>query len=348
MACAASRYKCSAISATIVKKLISFIWTIGSIFVALHCSAEAQQVARNLPRIGIIVSTGAPGGSSPWLESFRLGLQELGYTDGKNVLIERRYADGRLDRIAGLVAELVQEKVNVILAPNNVAIRAAKEATKAIPIVIVSSVDPVDAGYINSFARPGGNITGLANLGRDLSAKRVELLKDVLPKLSRLGVLWDADGPGPLIAFKEYEEAARGFKLELRSLEVRGPKPELEKAFQTAQTGRVHGVIVVRNPLMSGHARKVFELAVRARLPSMSEEGQYVDEGGLISYGANAADLYRRAAEYVVEILKGAKPGDLPVKLPAKFEIFVNLKTSQQLGLVIPQHILVQADKVIQ
>jgi putative ABC transport system substrate-binding protein len=324
----------------------SFVFVLSLIF-GLICSAEAQQVTKTLPRIGIIVSTGAPGTSSPWFDSLRLGLRDLGYLEGKNILIERRYAEGRLDRMPQLVNELVQDKVDVILAPNNVAIRAAKEATKTIPIVIVSSVDPVEAGYVASFARPGGNITGLANLGRDLSAKRVELLKELLPKMSRLGILWDADGPGPAIAFKEYEEAAHAFKLELRSLEVRGPKPDTEKVFQAAKAARVEALIVVRNPLISRHAKEIFELATRTRLPSMNEEGQYVDAGGLISYGASAADLYRRSAEYIVEILKGAKPGDLPVKLPSKFEIYINLKTSHQLGLVIPQHVLVQADKVI-
>ena len=193
----------------------------------------------------------------------------------------------------------------------------------------------------------GGNITGLAWLSRDLSAKRVELLKELLPKMSRVGVLWDADGPGPAIAFKEYTAAARAFKLELRSLEVRGPTPDLSGAFQVAKTARLDALIVVGNPLMGQHTKQVFELATKNRLPSMTEEGRYVDAGGLMSYGANLADLYRRAADYVVEILKGAKPGDLPVKLPAKFEIFINLKTAQQLGLVIPQHVLVQADKVI-
>ncbi|HET8562396.1 MAG TPA: ABC transporter substrate-binding protein, partial [Candidatus Binatia bacterium] len=274
-------------------------------------------------------------------------LRDLGYAEGKNILIERRYAEGRLDRMPALVNELVEQKVDVILAPNNVVIRAAKKATKTIPIVMITTVDPVAAGYVESFARPGGNITGLAWLSRDLSAKRVELLKELLPKMSRVGVLWDADGPGPAIAFKEYEEAARAFKLDFRSFEIRGPSPDLVGAFQAAQTAHVDALIVVANPLMGQRAEQVFELATKYRLTSMTEEGRYVKAGGLISYGANAADLYRRAAEYVVEILKGAKPGDLPVKLPAKFEIFINLKTAEQVGIVIPQRVLVQADKVI-
>ena len=325
-----------------------FAFLVISLILSAVCPAGAQHASKPLPRMGIIISTGAPGTSSPWFDSFRLGLRDLGYAEGKNILIERRYAEGTLDRMPGLVNELVQQKVDVILAPNNVAIRAAKEATKTIPIVIVSSVDPVEAGYVASFARPGGNITGLANLGRDLSAKRVELLKEILPKMSRLAVMWDSDGPGPAIAFKEYEEAAHGFKLELRSLEVRGPKPDIAKAFQAAKAARTESLVVVRNPLLSRHAKQIFDSATQMRMPSMTEEGQYVDDGGLISYGASAADLYRRAAEYVVEIIKGAKPSDLPVKLPSKFEILINLKTAKQIGIVIPQKVLVQADKVIQ
>lgn len=307
--------------------------------------AEAQQTVKTTPRIGFIFSTSASG--DPAFDAFQQGLRDLDYVEGKNILIERRYGEGRLDRMPAFVQEFVQQKVDVIVAVNNVVIRAAKEATKTIPIVIISSVDPVAAGYVESFAHPGGNITGLAWLLRDISAKRVELLKELRPKLSRVGILWDADGPGPAVAFKEYEAAARAFKLELRSLEIRGPNPDLPGAFQIAKTARLDALIVVANPLMAQHAKEVFELAAKYRLPSMTEEGRFVRTGGLMSYGPSLADLYRRAAGYVVEILKGAKPGDLQVKLPEKFEIFVNLKTANQVGLVIPQHVLVQADKVI-
>ena len=324
-----------------------FVLTLGILILAFFYLADAQELAKKVPRIGLIYSTGAPGSPSPQLDAFQRGLLDLGYVEGKNVLIDRRYAEGRLDRMPTLVNELVQQKVDVIVAVNNVVIRAAKEATKTVPIVMISSVDPVAARYVESFAHPGGNITGLAWLNRDISAKRVELLKEVLPKISRIGILWDANGPGPAVAVKEYEAAARGFKLELRSLEVRGPNPDFAGAFQVAKTARVEALIVVGNGLIFQHATKVFELATKYRLPSMTEERRYVDAGGLMSYGANLADLYRRAAEYVVEILKGAKPGDLPVKLPSKFEIFVNLKTAEQIGILIPQHVLVQADKVI-
>ena len=324
-----------------------FVLVVSSFILGAVYSAGAQQTVKTLPRIGVISSTGTAESPWPLFDAFRLGLSDLGYVEGKNILIESRYAEGRLDRMPGLVNELVQQKVDVIVAVNNVIIRAAKEATKTIPIVMISSVDPVVAGYVKSFAHPGGNITGLAHLGRDLSAKRVELLKEVLPKLSRVAVLWDADGPGPAVAFKEYEAATRAFKIELRSLAIRGPNPDFAGAFQTAKTARLDALIVVANPLTAQHAKEVFELAAKYRLPSMTEEGRFVNAGGLISYGANLAVLYRRAAEYVVDILKGAKPGDLPVKLASRFEIFINLKTSQQLGLVIPQHLLVQADKVI-
>jgi putative tryptophan/tyrosine transport system substrate-binding protein len=320
---------------------------LGTIILASFNSADGQQTTKDVPRVGFISSAGTPGTPSPLFESFRLGLRDLGYADGKNITIIHRYAEGRLDRMPDLVNELVQQKVTVVFAVNNVVIRAAKEATKTIPIVMISSVDPVDAGYVDSFAHPGGNITGLTTVARDLSAKRVELLKEVLPKMSRVGILWDANGPGPAIAFKEYEVAARAFKLQLRSFEVRGPNPDFAGVFQAAKTSRVEALIVVGNPLMAQHATQVFELAITSRLPSMTEEGRYVNAGGLISYGANLADLYRRAAEYVVDILKGAKPSDLPVKLASRFEIFINLKTAQQLGLMIPQHVLVQADKVI-
>ncbi len=322
------------------------VLTVSIFLIALFDPVEAQQLAK-LPRIGFIYPAGTSEDSLSPFDAFRLGLRNLSYVEGKNISIEIRYAKGRLDRMPALVNELVQGRVDVIVAVNNVVIRAAKEATNTIPIVMVTSIDPVDAGYVKSFAHPGGNITGLANLGRDLSAKRVELLKEVLHNMSRVAILWDAGGPGPAIAVKEYEAAARAFKIELRSLEVRGPNPDFEKAFQAAKAARAEALIVVRNPLMAQHAKQVFELATKYRLPSMTEGSRYVDAGGLISYAANAADLYRRAAEYVVEILKGAKPGDLPVKLPEKFEIFVNLKTAHQLGLMIPQRVLIQADKVI-
>jgi putative ABC transport system substrate-binding protein len=325
-------------------KIRILILTVGIFILASSHLGRAQQP---VSRIGFIFSSGAPGVPSPLFDAFRQGLRALGNVEGKNILIERRYAEGRLDRMPPFVHEFVQQKVDVIVGVNNVVIRAAKEATKTIPIVMISSVDPVVAGYVESFARPGGNITGLTTVSRDLSGKRVELLKEVLPKMSRLVILWDMDGPGPAVAFEAYQAASRAFKLQLRSLEVRGPNPDFAGAFQAAKTGRADALIVVGNPLMTQHAEDIFELTTKHRLPSMTEGSQYVEAGSLMSYGANRADLLRHAATYVDKILKGAKPGDLPVMLPTKFEIFINLKTAHQIGLVIPQRVLIMADKVI-
>jgi len=316
------------------------------IFASSHL-AHAQKPAKQIPRIGFISSSDVLESGLPLFDAFRQGLRDLDYVEGKNIAIVHRYAEGRLDRMPAFVHEFVKQKVDIIVGVNNVVIRAAKEATKTIPIVMISSIDPVAAGYVESYARPGGNITGLAWLLRDLSAKRVEFLKELLPKVSHVGVLWDTDGPGPAVAFKEYKAAAQAFKLELRSIEVRGPDPDFAGAFQAAKTARAEALIVVGNPLMGQHEREVFEFTTKNRLPSMTEARHYVEAGGLMSYGANRADLFRRAATYVDKILKGAKPSDLPVMLPAKFEIFINLKTAHQLGLLIPQHVLVQADKVI-
>jgi putative ABC transport system substrate-binding protein len=318
------------------------------VVLACFCTAKAQQTTKAIPRIGFIFSSGTAADPSPQLEAFKLGLRDLGYLEGKNVLIERRYAEGRLDRMLPFVHEFVQQKVDVIIGVNNVVIRAAKEATKTIPIVMISSVDPVAAGYVESFARPGGNITGLAWLSRDLSAKRVELLKELLPKISRIGVIWDANAPGPSVAFKEYTAAAQAFKLDLRSFEVRGPTPDLPGILQGAQAARLDALIVVANPLMGQRAKEVFEIAAKNRLPSMTEERRYVSAGGLISYGASLAALYRRAATYVDAILKGAKPANMLVAQPQEFEIFINQKTAQQLGVEIPTRVLIRANEVIE
>jgi putative ABC transport system substrate-binding protein len=329
-------------------KLISILSLTLLVSSILPSKTNAQQAAKPLPRIGFIITIGKPDYPSPTYDAYKRGLQNLGYIEGKNVVVESRYAEGRPDRMVAFVQEFVQQKVDVILGVNNVIIKAAKEATKTIPIVMISSVDPIDAGYIESFMRPGGNITGLAWLNRDISAKRIELLKDLFPKLSRIATLWDANAPGPAIAFKEYSLAAKAFKLELRSLEVRGPTPDFAGALQTAKTTHTDAVIVVGSPMMTQNLKSIFPLVTKHRLPTMTEEDRYVEAGGLISYGASLTDLYQRAAEYTVEILKGAKPADLPVKVASKFEIFVNLKTAQQIGVVIPQRVLVQADKVIQ
>lgn len=330
-----------------MKRLNIALDIVNAFLVIFLSLGEVHATSQALPRVGLILSSGTAETPSPLLDAFRQGLHDLGYTDEKNILIERRYAEGRLDKMPRLVEEFVQQKVDVILATNNVVIRAAKEVTKTTPIVMISSVDPVGAGYVQSFARPGGNITGLAWLARDISAKRVELLRELLPRISRVGILWDADAPGPKVAFKEYTAAARAFKFDLRSIELRGTNPDLLAAFDAARLAHAEALIVVGNPIMSQHMKTICELARKQRLPSMTEENRYVEAGALISYGANLADLYKRSAEYVVEILKGAKAGDLPVKMASRFEIFINLKTAEQVGVAIPQHVMVRADKVL-
>ncbi len=308
--------------------------------------AEAQQ-PKKVPRIGFMSGSGDANNPEPLFEAFRQGLRDLGYVEHKNLLIEGRYAEGRLDRIPALVNELLEQKLDVFVTESNVAIRAAKKTTKTIPIVMVSSIDPVAAGYVDSLAHPGGNITGLSYLNRELSAKRVELLKEVLPKMSHVAVLWDPEGPGSIVAFKEYEAAARTFKLHLQSLEVRGPSPDIEGAFQAAKKGRAEALIVVRTRVTLQHQERIMELAARSRLPSMNEEIRFTEAGGLLSYGASLTDMYRRAATYVDKILKGAKPAELPVEQPTKFEFVINLKAAKQIGLTIPPNVLARADKVI-
>ncbi len=308
--------------------------------------AQAQQ-PKKVPRIGYVSGSGDPSTPSPSLEAFRQGLRDLGYIEGKNILVEYRYAEGKVDRMPDLVAELVQLKVDVLVAGNLPGIRAAKQATKTIPIVMVTTVDPVATGIVDSLARPGGNITGLTRLTRDLSGKRLELLKEVVPAISRVGVLWDANAPGPVIGFKEYEAAARALKIPLQSLEVRGPNPDIEGAFQAAAKGRASALITIRGALLNRYPKRIVDLAIKNRLPSMCEGSEYVEAGGLISYSANEADQFKRAAYYVDRILKGTKPADLPVEQPMKFEFIINLKTAKQIGLTIPHEVLARADKVI-
>ncbi|MDZ4347257.1 MAG: ABC transporter substrate-binding protein, partial [Candidatus Binatia bacterium] len=260
---------------------------------------------------------------------------------------EFRYGEGKADSVPSLVAELVQLKVDVLVVTSLVSIRAAKQATKTIPIVMVTPVDPVATGLVDSLARPGGNLTGLTTLGRELSGKRLELLKEAVPGASRVGVLWDANAPGPALGFKEYEAAARALKIPLQSLEVPGPKPDLESAFQAAAKSRTTAIIWITNPVLGRYQKQIAELAIKNRKPSMCESSAHVEAGCLMSYATNNAESYRRAAVFVDKILKGTKPADLPVEQPMKFELVINLKTANQIGLTIPQWTLMKADRVI-
>jgi len=314
---------------------------------ALPIPARAQQPAK-IPRIGFVSSgSGDPKFQGSNVQAFRQGLRERGYVEGKNIQVEYRYAKGDLDRVRRFIAELVQLKVDVLVLGPFVGILAAKEATKTIPIVMVSSVDPVESGMVNSLARPGGNITGFSSLSRELSGKRLELLKEAVPGISRVALLWDANAPGPAVAIKEFKAAQPALKIQLQSLEVRGPDPDLDGAFRAAVKGKANAMVVIQNPLISRYRKRIADLAIKSRLPSMCEGIQYVEEGCLMTYGTNISDQYRRAAYYVDRILKGAKPADLPVEQPMKFELVFNLKTAKQIGITIPQSVLYRADKVI-
>jgi putative tryptophan/tyrosine transport system substrate-binding protein len=312
----------------------------------LGLPAQAQQLTK-IPRIGFIVADRQANSA----QEFQRGLRELGYVEGKNILYEYRYHEGKLDRYATLVAELVQRQVDVLVLSNFRAIRAAKKATNTIPIVMVTTQDPVETGMVDSLSRPGGNLTGLTRLTRDLSGKRLDLLKDTVPKLSRLGILWDArpdaEASGSAIALKEYEEAATALKIKLESLEVRGPNPDWEAAFQAAAKVRADAVITIHNALILRHPKRIADLAKKSQLPSMYEGKTYVDAGGLMSYSAIDSEIYRRAGTYVDKILRGTKPAELPIEQPTKFEFVINLKTAKQIDLTIPPNVLARADKVI-
>jgi ABC-type uncharacterized transport system substrate-binding protein len=323
------------------KRFISF--ALCAILFALCDPVEAQQTAK-IPRIGYLVSSGDPTNPGPSVEAFRQGLQDLGYVEGKNILVEYRYIEGKSERVPSFVAEIVQLKVDVLVVSNPPSIRAAKQATKTIPIVMVNSADPVATGIIDSLARPGGNITGLTRLTRELSGKRLELLKEVVPGIARVGILWVQ---GPSQNFREYEPAARALKIQLQSLEVQRSNPDLETAFRDAIKTRAKAVITVATATLSPYQKQIADLAVKSRLPSMYERNDYVEAGGLMSYSANDAESFKRAAVYIDKILKGAKPAELPVEQPTKFELVINLRTAKQMGLTIPPNVLARADRVI-
>ena len=326
------------------KHIIAF--ALSAMLFELCTSAEAQQ-PKKIPRIGLLQRRAAPTPTNPdpLADAFLQGLRDLGYIQGKNIQIEHRYAEGRSNRLPGLVAELVQLQVDVIVVGSAQAIRAAKQATKTIPIVIVTQVDPVTDGLVESLGHPGGNITGLSRLTSELSGKRLELLKEAVPGTSRVGIL--AGSTNLQSSLQDYEAAARALKIMLQSLELREPNPDFEGTFQAAAKGGVNALITNRDAVTASYLKRIADLAIKHRLPSMNEDSVYVEAGGLMSYAASDADQFRRAAIYVNKILKGAKPADLPVEQPTKFELVINLRTAKQIGVTIPQTLLYQADKII-
>jgi len=306
--------------------------------------AEAQQ-AKKIPRIGYL-AIASLSAATERIEAFRQGLRELGYVEGKNILVEWRSPEGKLDRLSALAAELVRLKVDVIVTGGPAPTRPAKEATSTIPIVMAWDNDPVGNGFVASLAHPGGNITGLSTYYPEISGKQLELLKEIVPRLSRVAVLGTSAIAGNAQALKVTERAATAFGVKLQYVDILGPK-DIDTAFRDAINGRADAVLVLTSPVLFSHRTEVAATAVKNHLPVMYQASEYVEAGGLMTYGANIPDLYRRAAIYVDKILKGAKPADLPVEQPTKFDFVINLKAAKQIGLTIPPTVLAQADRVI-
>jgi putative tryptophan/tyrosine transport system substrate-binding protein len=317
---------------------------IAVLMLAVAVIADAQQ-PKNTPLVGFLVP-GSRSSYSARIEAFRQGLRELGYVEGQNIIIEYRYTEGKNDRLPVLASELVQLKVDVIVTGTTPAIQAAKNTTSAIPIVMAEVADPVAVGFVASFARPGGNITGLTTLSPDLDGKRLELLKEILPNVTRVAFIWDSANSANRIRFKEVQSAAQALAITLQSLEVRNPT-ELASAFEAVIRERP-GALMVPNPTVLAYGRQIADFAAKNRLPLVYDTREHAEKaGGLMAYGPNFADLLRRAATYVDKILKGTKPADLPVEQPTKFEFVINLKAAKQIGLTIPPNVLARADRVI-
>jgi putative ABC transport system substrate-binding protein len=319
-----------------------FITLIGGAAVAWPHAARAQQAGK-IHKIGYL----SPGSRSPVVTPLFDTLRELGWIEGKNVTFEYRYAENRLERLPELAADLVRLNVDVIVAIGTLGPLAAKGATSTIPIVMTAAGDPVGSGLIASLARPGGNVTGMSLMSPDLGGKRLELLKELLPRLSHVAVLWNAANPYPAIVFKETQTAGRTLGIEVHSLEVRGPD-DLDGAFAAVRQQHPDALITVEDPLTGTYRKRIADFAVAEQLPSLHGLSEDVKAGALISYGANLADLLRRAAGYVDKILKGAKPADLPVQQPTTFELVINLKTARALALKVPPTLLARADEVIE
>jgi len=315
-----------------------------SVLLAPCSSARAQQ-SKKIPRIGILVG-GSASSDAARIDALLQGLRELGYVEGKNIAIEHRYAEGKPNRLNELAADLVRQNVDLIVTAGPAATGAAKQATNRIPIVMAQVNDPIGAGFVPNLNRPGGNITGLSLMAPELSGKQLELLKEIVPKLSRVAVLGSSTQPGNVQSFREMERASGAFGVKIQFLDILGPK-DVEPAFRAANKEHTDGLLLLSSPVLFINRAKIVELATKSRLPTIYYSPEYVEDGGLMTYAANVVELWRRAATYVDKILKGAKPGDLPVEQPTKFELIINLKAAKQIGLTIPANVLARADKVI-
>jgi putative ABC transport system substrate-binding protein len=329
-------------------KIIGF--AVCTLLFALCLPAQAQQSGK-IPRVGVLFIGGR---NQPHLESFKQGLKERGYTEGKNILLDYRYAEGNVDRLPSLAAELVQLKVDVIVTTSGNSARAATRATRTIPIVLTTGADPVKSGLAESLAKPGGNVTGLSVIEEDLSGKRVEILKETFPKMTRMAYLWnplavsyfEAGAPSGNPSYDEAKKTAETLGVQLLSYKVR-TLAEIEKAFADMPKVRPQALLVLQSPVMTLNSKRIVDLALEQQLPGMYPSNQFAQEGGVMAYGPLIGDLYRRAATYVDKILKGAKPAELPIEQPTKFDFVVNLKAAKQIGITIPPSILYRADKVI-
>ncbi|HZM85376.1 MAG TPA: ABC transporter substrate-binding protein [Blastocatellia bacterium] len=321
-----------------------FALALGALLLPLSVPAHAQQ-PRKVPRIGYLIGTSSSSNVAR-TEAFRQGLRESGYVEGKNILIESRFTEGKLDRERALAAELVGMKVDVIVTGGSITTRAAKEATTTIPIVMTQDPDPIGNGFVASLARPDGNVTGLSNLGPELSGKRLELLKEVVPRITRVAVFGSSTFVGNAQILRETELAANALKVQLQYVDVPDQK-DIETAFRAARRGAVHAVHVLAGGVFTSRRPQLAALAVASRLPAIYYATEFVEDGGLMTYGANRTDLARRAATYVDKILKGAKPAELPIEQPTKFEFVINLRAAKQIGLTIPPNVLARADRVI-
>ena len=318
---------------------------LSTMLLALGLPAQAQQ-AKKIARIGYL-APGTPAVGADLLEAFRKGLRELGYVEGKTCVLEVRYGEAKAERLPELARELVGLKVDVIVASTDVATAAVKRETQTIPIVMSNSTDPVGTGFVASLARPGGNITGLSTMSPELSGKRLELLREVVPGLSRVAIIWNPDVRGAVLDYRETEGAARSLRLQLQAVEV-SRNEDLDRAFSAIIKERAQALIMpAANPVVFSNRGQIASFAQKNRLPAIYGQDEYVDAGGLMSYGPSNLDMRRRAASYVDKILKGAKPADLPVEQPSKFELVINLKTAQQIGVTIPPSVLARADRVI-
>jgi len=324
-----------------MKKTITVLILCAMLF-ALSFPASAAQHAAKIPRIGFL----SPFSSSDTPhQAFREGLRDLGWVEGKNITIEYRYANGSDSRLPDLVADLIRQKVDIIVTSVTTDTLAAKSATSTIPIVMAAG-DPLVTSIVASLARPGGNITGLSQMAPELSGKRLEVLKEIVPKLSRVAVLWNPEIRVSTFSWEEMQHPARELKVQAHSLEIRSPD-DLEKAFEKATKARVDALVIMPDPVTRTNLKRIAELAIKHRLPSVFHIREFAEVGGLMAYGPDRSDLFRRAATYVDKILKGTKPADLPVEQPMKFELIFNLKAANQIGLTIPPNVLVRADRVI-